>query len=51
MERMIGAFPRRLREFRNNADYQDRFRNLEATVLRSLKFAEEVIENLEKLRL
>jgi uncharacterized protein (UPF0332 family) len=47
----IGAFLRRLREFRNNADYQDRFRNLETTVLLSLKFAEEVIENLEKLRL
>ena len=47
----IGAFLRRLREFRNRADYQDKFRNLETKVLRSLEYAEEVIENLEKLRL
>lgn len=46
----IGAFLRRLREFRNDADYKDNFRKLETRALRSLKHAEEVIENLEKLR-
>ncbi len=46
----IGAGLRRLRQFRNNADYQDRFRNLEKTALEALSDAEEVIENLNKLR-
>ena len=46
----IGAFLRRLREFRNRADYRDRFRDLETPVLRSLQFAEAVIDYLNKLR-
>jgi uncharacterized protein (UPF0332 family) len=47
----IGAALHRLRRIRNVADYQDNFRNLETKALRSLKYAEGVIEDLNKLRL
>jgi len=46
----MGAILRRLREFRNHADYQDRFRNLDKTAVLSLSYAEEIIECLNKLR-
>jgi len=46
----IGAALRRLRAFRNNADYKDKFRNLEEVAQLSLSYAEEIIESLEKLR-
>lgn len=42
----IGATLHRLRRIRNIADYQDRFHNLETTALRSMKYAEVVIEYL-----
>ena len=45
----IGAALHRLRRIRNIADYQDSFRNLETRALKSLKYAEEVIEYLNKL--
>jgi len=46
----IGTVLRRLRDFRNHADYQDRFRNLEKTALQSLSSAKGIIESLNKLR-
>ncbi len=46
----IGYNLLRLREFRNIADYQDRFRNLEMTALLSVRYAEEIVENFRKLR-
>jgi len=45
----IGAALRRLRSFRNNADYKDRFRDLEEVAQLSLSYAEEIIESLDKL--
>jgi uncharacterized protein (UPF0332 family) len=46
----IGTVLGRLRKIRNIADYRDTFHDLEATALQSLQYAEEVIEELEKLR-
>jgi uncharacterized protein (UPF0332 family) len=46
----IGSALDRLRKIRNIADYQDSFRNLERKALKSLQYAEAVIEDLEKLR-
>jgi len=46
----MGEVLRRLRELRNHADYQDRFRNLEGTALLSLSYAKVVIESLEEFR-
>lgn len=46
----IGTALRRLRIIRNIADYQDKFRDREMAVLRSLGYAEAVIDNLNKLR-
>ena len=45
----IGTALGRLRKIRNIADYQDSFRNLRKTALRSLKYAEDVFEYLDRL--
>lgn len=45
----IAATLRRLRKIRNIADYQDSFRHLRKTALRSLKYAEDVVEYLDRL--
>jgi uncharacterized protein (UPF0332 family) len=45
----IGDNLRRLRDCRNDADYEDIYRNIEMKTLLCLKYAEQIIDDFQKL--